>query len=777
LGDALSFTRYGQDLTVRCTNGTVRLSVLAADLIRVRLGRSTDLTTLPSYSVARADAEWAPASFTVAESGDTIDLCTARMTCRIDKRPCRVSFFDSGGRSIHRDTLGMGWHGEQVIRFGSLASDEHLYGLGERAFPLERRGRSYTLWNIDPQTYEPGADPVYLNIPFYIGLQAGQSYGLFYDNSYRCLFDLGQTHPDEAAYVAAGGELCYYFIYGPTPGQVLERYTELTGRLPMPPLWALGYGQSRWSYFPESRVREIARLFREHRIPCDALYIDIHYMDGFRCFTWNSERFPDPAGLLKDLHAAGYKVLLLIDCGIKVDPDYHVCAEGRAQGAFCTYPDGTPAGGPVWPGECYFPDFTMAQVRQWWGGLHAPLVELGVDGVWNDMNEPTIISPQGETLAECVRHGWEGLGSDHAQAHNVYGMLTARATREGLLRLKPHARPFVVTRAGWAGAQRDAIPWTGDNQSTWEHLRLSVAMVLGLGLSGFGFSGADIGGFDGGPEAELLVRWNQLGAFLPFFRNHASLLSPPQEPWAHGEPYLSLNRSAIEMRYRLLPYLYTATWQCAQTGLPIARPLALAYPDDSHALTLDDEFLCGDALLVAPVCEPGAASRQVYVPTGEWFDFWTGQRYSGPQTLTAAAPLERIPLYVRAGAVLPTWPVMQHTANGAPSRLILHVYHGDGESWLYEDDGQSMAYLTGAFRLLHFRCRGDGADAVVACEAQGAYQPTDRCWEWHFHGLAGMPAQVLADEQPVQNLSWDEARHLLRFETDPVQRVTYSRRT
>nr|MBC7245132.1 DUF4968 domain-containing protein [Chloroflexota bacterium] len=769
LGDVLSHCQEKQTVQIHCQNAVLEITILAADLVRVRVSPTGNFAPLNSYAVAKPDREWLPVPYTLLETEKDIEIRTERISCRIVKQPCRLSFYDAQGQLIHADTAGLGWQGSKVARFARLAPDEHIYGLGEKAFPLDRRGHSYVIWNIDPQNYGPADEPIYLNIPFYIGWQDGQGYGIFYDNSYRARFDVGESQPNEIIYQADGGELCYYFFFSPSFTTILERYTELTGRMSLPPLWALGYHQSRWSYYPDARVREIARLCREHRIPCDAIYLDIHYMDGYRCFTWDPVRFPDPSALLADLHNQGFKVVVIIDCGIKADRHYSVCSEGLAKGLFCTYPDGSPAGGPVWPGESYFPDFTNPRVREWWGNLYASLVQAGVDGIWNDMNEPTITGPKGDTLAGCVRHDWEGQGTDHRQAHNVYGMQMVRATAEGLQRLQPDQRPFVLTRSGWAGVQRYALSWTGDNLSTWEHLRLTMPMVMGLGLSGLAFTGADVGGFSGGADAELLVRWMQMGTFLPFFRNHASLWSRAQEPWTYGEPYLSLNRSAIELRYRLLPYLYTATWQCAQSGLPIARPLVLSYPEDTRTYSLDDEFLCGDALLVAPICIPQTTSRQVYLPAGEWFDFWTDERHGGPKTMAVSAPLERIPVFVRAGTVLPTWPLMQHTDERPVDQLILHVYPGDGRSWLYEDDGHSLAYQRGEYRITTFECqrRREGALSITRY-VQGLYRPDYSRWEWHVHSLPHPPKQVLADGKPVSNWLWDEVSHTLHFESGEV---------
>ena len=772
LGNVISRRREGQAITLHCQNAWLQIAILAPDLLRVRMSRSASFAPQRSYAVAKPEHEWQSTPWTLEDTADTIDLTTDRVTCRIAKRPCRLNFLDADGQPIHSDTSGLAWRSSKVARFARLEPHERIYGLGEKASSLNRRGHSYTTWNSDPQHYGPMDDPLYLNIPFYTGLQNGRGYGILYDNSYRSRFDVGDTLPGEVIYLADDGEMCYYFFYGPALTTVLERYTELTGRMHLPPLWALGYQQSRWSYYPESRVREIAHLLREHHIPCDVLHLDIHYMDGYRCFTWDHQRFPAPSTLLSDLHDQGFRVIALIDCGIKADRHYHVCADGLAKGMFCAYPDGTPAKGPVWPGDSYFPDFTSPQARQWWGQLHTALIDQGVDGIWNDMNEPTVISTKGDTLAGCVRHDWEDHGATHRQAHNVYGMQMARATAEGLLRLRPDSRPFVITRSGWAGVQRYAVSWTGDNQSTWEHLRLTMPMVLGLGLSGLAFTGPDVGGFQGSADAELLVRWTQMGAFLPFFRNHTVLASADQEPWAYGEPYLTMNRKAIELRYRLLPYLYTATWQCAQTGHPIVRPLVLAYQEDERTHSLEDQFLCGDALLVAPIYKPHATARTVYLPAGQWYDFWTDELRAGPITLEVHAPLDLIPVFVRAGTVLPMWPVIQHTGERRMDTLILHVYAGNGDSALYEDDGASMAYQQGEYRITRFECQRSAAGALTISRCtHGAYHPAYDRLEWIIHGLPEAPKHILADGQPVLRVSFDESSRTARFESANVQSI------
>jgi alpha-glucosidase len=770
-GTMRSYHQEGASLTFLYDGGTLRVTVLAPHIWQ--LAAASDgypSSARPSYSIAPQQT-WPECPYTVTELPDSITLSTARVTCVLCRDACRVSFLDSLGRVLHQDAEGIALGRGRVAHFVALPPDTHLFGLGEKATPLDRRGQRLVLWNQDPQIYSPGEDPLYLSIPFLMTLRDGIACGLFYDNTYRAAVDLGHQSAHRLTYASNGGPLRYYFIYGPEPDKVMEYYTQLTGHMAMPPLWALGYHQSRWSYYPEERVREIAHLFRQHHIPCDTIHLDIHYMDGYRCFTWDRSRFPDPQGLLSDLHRDGFHTVVLIDCGIKAAPGYAVCAEGLAKGYFGRYPDGKVAGGPVWPGESYFPDFSHPEVRDWWGGLHRSLLEAGVDGIWNDMNEPTVQAPAPDTLAGCVRHDADGRGATHREMHNLYGMLMARATMEGLQRLRPSERPFVITRSGWAGVQRYATSWTGDNQSTWEHLRITVPMVLGLGLSGLAFTGPDIGGFGGDADGELLVRWTQLAAFLPLFRNHSALNTRSQEPWAFGEPFLSHCRSAIELRYRLLPYVYTAVWQSSGTGMPIARPLFFLTPDDADAIAAQDEFMMGDSILVAPVGEPGAITREVYLPEGNWVDYWSDREWVGPADLTVDAPLDRIPVFVRAGSVIPMWPSVQHTSDGAPGNLILHAYPGRARSWLYQDDGHSRECEAGINRIVHidadFSAAGSG---TITTEGRGPFVPAASCWQWHIHGLSRQPDGVRVNglNHPC---NFDDGCHMLTLDTGPEPKI------
>jgi alpha-glucosidase len=785
-GPVVAHRMEAQVLRIDCTAGTVVLTVLAPDVIRVRYlpgagGSSAGEKAAPhppgSYVLARADDAWPPCDVEVNETDSAVELTTIRLTCRIDKESARLAFLDRDGAVINKDAVGAGRHPTgAVISEKSVQPDERFYGLGERTCGrgstdgLNRRGRVLTMWNSDPQTYAIDQDPVYLCIPFLVGVHSGgrQGYGILFENTFRARLDLGSDHPDVASYTAVGGEMVYTFIYGPGLTRVMERYTTLTGRMPLPPLWTLGYHQSRWSYYPADRVRRLADDFRRvYDVPCDGIHLDIHYMEGYRCFTWDRERFPDPAGLIGDLHDDGFKVVTILDAGIKADPDYEAYRSGLEAGVFCTLPNGRPIKGPVWPGDSTFPDFTSPRARIWWQRQLNNLLDVGVDGIWNDMNEPAVFGLEGTTLPDATRHDLDGKGGDHAEAHNVYGLQMARATDEGLRAYRPEHRPFSFTRSGWAGIQRHAYGWTGDNAATWEQMWLTMPMVMNLGLSGLAFTGADIGGFNGAPSAELFTRWLQMSVFLPFFRSHTHLNDPDQEPWSWGEPHLSINRSWIEHRYRLLPYLYTAFWQCAQSGLPIARPLLMAFQADTTAHRIDDQFMCGDDLLVAPIFTPGGSRRTVYLPEDSWYDVWTDRVVSGPAQIVSQAPIERIPIYVRAGAVIPLAPPMAFVGERPIEELTLHVYpptwrNGPGqdpsaegtvrESVLYEDDGETFAFQGGDHRLTHFRMEARERplrELRLKRQVQGAYGGACDSFAVVVHGLTDRPASVTCDGHKI----------------------------
>ncbi|SIS74129.1 glycoside hydrolase family 31 protein [Alicyclobacillus vulcanalis] len=619
----------------------------------------------------------------------------------------------------HRDLAsklaGLTWY--RAKRGGACtfrsAEDARFYGLGEKPGPLDKRNEAYTMWNSDVYApHVPEMEALYLSVPFVIRLEQQQVIGIFVDNPGRSRFDFRSRHPDVEIATERGG-LDVYFIFARSLKDAIRRYTALTGRMPLPPRWALGYHQSRYSYETQSEVVSVAQTFRHRDIPLDALYLDIHYMDGFRVFTFDDRRFPDPAGMCRELQSLGVHVVPIVDPGVKQDPEYPVYREGLAQDRFCKTAEGQVYLGEVWPGMSAFPDFFAPAVRTWWGDWHRVFTHAGIEGIWNDMNEPAVFN-ETKTMDVGVLHRDGDEMRTHGEVHNLYGFWMAAATYEGLKEQLQGRRPFVLTRAGYSGIQRYAAVWTGDNRSFWEHMAMAIPMVLNMGMSGIAFGGPDVGGFAHHASGELLARWTQMGAFFPFFRNHSAMGTHRQEPWSFGPKFEAIIRQAIRRRYRFLPYLYTLFREAHETGLPVMRPLVLEYPDDPATYNLDDEFLVGTDLLVAPVLKPDFTCRAVYLPEGEWIDYDTHARYRGGQHVLVEAPLERIPVFVRAGSAIP----VNLAEVPGETKLAWEIYLGaDGQAIgrLYQDDGETFAYEDGAYCDRQLRAVDTGDGICVEC--------------------------------------------------------------
>ena len=744
IGPVVPSQPTGNQITLGSSQALVSITALASDLVRVRMTPGARFG--PDYSYAVIKTDWPELRVEFSGSGNARVVRTPELEVRLQLAPFRISFYDRSGHLIAKDAdrLGMAWDGARVHCWKWMPSDEQYFGLGEKSGQLEKRGHAYVMWNTDAYGWGNSTDPLYESVPFFIGLRGGRAYGLFFDNTWRSSFDMGVEAPDQYSFGAEGGELNYYFFYGPDPKKVIQRYTELVGRMPLPARWAIGYHQSRYSYYPESCVRFIADNFRQRQIPCDALFLDIDYMDGYRVFTWDKSRFPDPPRLLADLRKQGFKVVTIIDPGIKVDPNYRAYAQGVAEGNFVKKPDGQLYIGKVWPGDSAFPDFTSEKVRAWWGSLYKGLIDDGVAGFWNDMNEPSIFDVPSKTMDLDAIFDDHGLHSPHAKIHNVYGMLMSEATRAGTLELRPNERPLVITRATYAGGQRYAAVWTGDNSSLWEHLRLSLPELMTMGLSGLTFAGADIGGFALSPSAELYTRWLEAGVFYPYCRTHTEKGSRNQEPWSFGNRMEEINRRAVELRYRLMPYLYDAFHEAAESGLPVMRALLLDYPDDPQAVGQNYEFLFGDDLLVAPVVKSDEREWDVYLPRGVWYDFWTDQRYTGPRHVNVEAPLDRVPVFVRGGAIIPTQQVVEYTDQAPVDPLTFEIYPaGNSTRDYYEDDGLSFDYQRGV--VLREQVSSGERDDTVALHLsarEGSYTPPARSLMFKVHAVRTRPRKV-----------------------------------
>jgi alpha-glucosidase len=717
-----------------------RITALRDDVVRVRVGAHGALPEDASWAVLAA-ARTAHATVTPTATG----FATKEVVVRVDPADGRLTIEDRSGHVILADTpdrpLSYGGKTFEVRKV--LPEGERIFGLGDKTGPLDRRGQAFSLWNTDAYGYQDFSDPLYKAIPFFIGVSPeGRSYGLLLDDTWRSWFDFGRTDPRVLTFGAEDGPLDYYVVAGPTPKDVVEAYAWLTGPSPLPPLWSLGFQQSRYSYMSDAEVRGIAERLRRERIPADALYLDIDYQDRNRPFTVNAKTFPDLPKLASDLKADGFHLVAITDLHIADAPGqaYAPYDSGAAGDQFVKAADGKTYVGEVWPGLSVFPDFTRAPTRDWWGGLYKDFHAAGVAGFWNDMNEPAIFATPTRTMPLDVVHRIEEPGfaprtATHAEIHNIYGMENSRATHDGLLKLAPDERPFVLTRASYAGGQRYAATWTGDNSPTWTHLALSVNMQLNLGVSGFAWSGADVGGFAGSPSPELLTKWIEIGAFTPLFRDHAAKGTRPHEPWVDGPAQTDIRRRYIEARYRLTPYLYALADEAARTGLPVMRPVFLEFPAAAPDPNLA-AFLLGRGLLVAPPTQGEALDvYDVTLPGHGWFDYWTGRPVAQASKVDLSKPdgeivhetpsLERLPVFVRPGTILPRQPLTQSLSQTPSGPLELRVYPGPGcTGQIYWDDGHSMRRDTAAVLRQTLRCETTARGVKLIFDPrEGGYRP------------------------------------------------------
>ena len=696
----------------------------------------------------------------ISEDEERFMITTSKLICHVHKADLGVAIFDAQDNTlISQDEAGFHWeeyyeHGGNIVKMSKISHDgESFYGLGDKPQSLNLKGKKFENWVTDSYAYSKDQDPLYKAIPFYTGLHNKKAYGIFFDNSFKSYFDFAQERRNVTSFWAQGGEMNYYFIYGPKMEDVVSIYTDLTGKPhQLPPLWTLGFHQCKWSYYPESKVKEITSKFRELKIPCDAIYLDIDYMDGFRCFTWNKEYFPDPKRMVKELADDGFKTVAIIDPGIKIDKEYSVFKEGLEKDYFCKRADGPYMKGKVWPGECYFPDYTKPEVRDWWSDLFKELIEdIGIKGVWNDMNEPAVMEVPNKTFPDDVRHDYDGNPCSHRKAHNVYGMQMARATYHGLKKFSYPKRPFVITRAAYSGTQRYTSTWTGDNVATWEHLWIANIQAQSLAMSGFSFVGSDIGGFAEQPKGELFARWIQLGVFHPFCRVHSSGDHGDQEPWSFDEEVTDIVRKFVEIRYQLLPYLYTAFWEYIQDGIPLIKSLVLFDQEDVHTHYRTDEFIYGDKILVCPINEANSKGRRMYFPKGRWYNFWTNKVVKGGKEAWVDADLDSMPIFIKEGAIIPKYPVMQYVDEKKIEELTLDVYYKEGKevSKLFDDAHDGYDYTKGKYSLRTFKLTGKPNQLIIQQHKEGKFTSNYDIFELKIHGLPFKIKEIELDNETI----------------------------
>ncbi|MBE6416827.1 MAG: DUF4968 domain-containing protein [Akkermansiaceae bacterium] len=759
-------------LEIEMPDTRLRLCFLEPGVVRCRYVTQAVFENIPSYGVA---AEYTPAPPELEEE-DTpgyLAVRTGRLEVRIRRIDGGLEFYQSASdRLLCADAEGMGHRrsertGDDLVWvLKHMPAQAHFFGLGDKPCALNLRGRRLDMWGADHYKFTTESDPLYKSIPFFLCLNQGTQYGIFFDNTMRSYFDFGKEREDRLLFGADGGHMDYYFIAGEDALDTVATYTRLTGLPPMPPLWALGYHQSKWSYYPEEAVNKLARDFRKRKIPCDAIHLDIHHMEDYQSLTWSREYFPDPEGMVRRLGEDGFKIVTIADPGIKVNPDNFVWRSGFERNVFCRRHDGALLEGDVWPGLCTFPDFTSPDTRNWWAGLFRKQVaEIGIRGIWVDMNEPAIFPDR--TFPDDTRHAFDGYSCSHLKAHNVYGQCMARATRKGMLIHAPNRRPFILSRAGFAGMQRYAATWTGDNSSDWENLKMANLMVQRLSTSGVSFCGADTGGFLGHPTPELFCRWMQMAAFHIFFRNHSNGEYGGQEPWCFGPLVEQYVRLAIMERYRLLPYLYTQFHRYHAQGLPIIRSLAIMYPENPDMYWRSSEFFLGDSLYIVPVHHPGENGRFLYMPSGHWYSLWTdAPAPASGEEVWVSTPMSHIPVFVRGGHLIPRWPVQQYVGQIKAPHVTYDLWWAPeckATSYHYEDAGDGQGHRVGMFRFHRFRYTASRRSISIVREGEGNLDPMNETATLALHALPiGAQPCVVADGAPCPG-SFDE-RHVYHAE-------------
>ncbi len=785
----------GREVLVGKDGLHLEIDALREDVLRLRYWRG---------EAPPEDASWAVlpearrSSIRLArDAGSAATFHTSLLRVAVNPDTLRLTISDAKGRLLEEDAAPIAFSGDSFTLSEKMPVDAHYFGLGDAPGGLDRREGSFTLWNTDAYGWQESTDPLYKAIPFFMTYDAGCAFGTLLDNTWRTHFDFGREQANTLRMGAAAGPVDLYFVYGPSPKQVLAGYAWLTGPMPLPPLWALGFQQSRFSYTPQARVEEVAGRLRKDAIPADAIYLDIDYQDRYRPFTVDTKTFPDMPGLVDRLHRQNLHVVAITDLHIAKAPGqgYLPYDKGLAEDRFVHNPDGSVYSGVVWPGPSVFPEFTQQQTRAWWGTLYGYFAGIGIDGFWNDMNEPSVFQTPSKTMPEDVRHridepGFRTRTATHAEIHNVFGMQNARATADGLVTLRPGERPFVLTRAAYAGTQRYAATWTGDNSATWNHLRLSTLMLKNLGLSGFAMAGADVGGYKGTPSAELLTKWVEIAAFQPIDRDHAEKGTGDHEVWANGPEQEAIRRRFIEERYRLLPYLYTTAEEASRTGLPILRPLFLEFPDalpDKHPMDIDpdsaNEFLLGPDLLVAPPPDlEQTAPYTVRFPSDGWYDLWSGARVQSGEAVAVQAGVQpegsarpriwatqvtpsasELPVFVRPGTILPYAPLTQSTQEKPSGPLTLKVYPGpECHGSLYQDDGHSFAYREGKFLRVQYTCRQgvDGSVQIHMGRREGSFPAWWSTLQVEVYGRTGTPARVSRNGSSIRSSA---QKGLVRF--------------
>ncbi len=729
LGEVREITQTSNGFRANTSFGCFEVAAWSDHVIRISISLENN-PDLFSYAVLPSPSE--PLA-KIHDTAEQIKLSTQAVELTIDKRHPTFCFGDTRGNILNEEDAGLGtsWIGDQVTSYKKLQPGERFIGLGEKTGPLDRRGNGYENWNTDAYAYNNTTDPLYCSMPFYMGIHQGRQYGIYVDNTHKTFFNFGASNNRFSSFSADAGPLNYYFIAGDSIADIIQHYTQLTGRIPLPPRWSIGYQQCRYSYYPDTEVLNTAKTFRDKEIPADAIVLDIHYMDQYKIFTWDKKHFKNPKWMLDQLKAQGFEIVVMCDPGIKSEAGYPAYEDGKANDVFVKYPDGEYYTGQVWPGWCHFPDFTNPETRAWWKRQLKSYSELGIEGYWNDMNE---IATWGNMIPENLEFYFDGHQTTARKARNVFGFQMARTTYEGAKQLLNGKRPFNLTRSAFSGIQRYAAVWTGDNVAYDEHMMLGIRLVNSLGLTGVAFAGYDVGGFVGDANTKLFTRWISIGSLSPFFRGHSMINSKDSEPWSFGEEAEQIARNYIRLRYQLLPYLYSAFHEASQSGMPVQRSLAIYYPHDHRVFNgaYQHQYLFGPNIMVAPV-ESNKEFMKVFFPPGTWYSLYDGTTFHGDQEVILECPIHRLPVFIKAGTVVPMQQPVQHTKE-ITHELRLHIYGGgDSSSFTYyDDDGSTFGYEQGhsATRTIQVL---PGERKMVIGAQEGQYQSNMQALTLYMH--------------------------------------------
>ncbi|WP_221346701.1 glycoside hydrolase family 31 protein [Clostridium perfringens] len=688
------------NIDIYFSNMKITLTMFENDIVKVFIGDKYE----ESISTNGVVDDLGKGEFIVEEDSNFVIVKGTKVLTFVDKNTTEISFRDLEGNIINEDFQPSFKDEEGNVYISKVNDCLAYYGLGEKGGDLNKKGCYTENFNTDDPETDDDSITYYKTIPFYVALKEEATYGIFFDNSFRSYFDMGKEMGDRIFFGAIGGQIQYYFIPGENIKEVVKNYTALTGRMEMPPLWSLGYQQCRFSYFSQEEVRELVKTFEEKDIPLDVVYLDIDYMDGFRVMTFKTPNFDDAAGLIGDLKEKGIRTITIIDPGVKVDEEYPVFKRGKEGNHFTKKLDGEMFIGAVWPGNSAFPDFSNKDCREWWKSeLKKFISEHGMDGIWNDMNEPCVFNNDHKTMLETCLHNSDNGVIEHKEFHNRYGFEMSRCSKEAQEELHPNERGFSMTRATYAGGQRYSSVWTGDNMSLWSQMRMSISMNANLGISGFSFVGNDVSGFGLDSSEELFIRWMEMGPFIPIFRNHSNMYTRRQEPWAFGPRAEKIAKKSIELRYELLPYIYDLYYISHKEGLPIFRPMIMEYEKDMNLLNMREQFMLGENMIVAPVLYEGERSKTLYLPKGSWFNYFTMEKLQGGKWYKLPCELDEILVFVKEGAIIPTYNKKFRNVKERPNNILLKVFGENAKGFHYNDDGHTMEYLEGKYTYMDIK--------------------------------------------------------------------------